>query len=172
MYEKLLNFQKSVFWKKIDSINNFFLILTGSLAVLLIFLTVLSRYVFKVDLYGLEEIITVVAFWLYFVGGARGSMEDSHIKADLVDVFVKNVKLKYFIKAIAKLIEGFTELVLGYLAIKLLILNFERMPVTSSLKIPFIIPQFPVAIGFLMMGCFSMYYALLFYLKCKRGRED
>ena len=51
-----------------------------------IVLTVILRYIFKTDLYGLEEIVVIFAFWLYFMGVLRQLHRDPHT-ADLVSVF-------------------------------------------------------------------------------------
>ena len=47
-------------------------------------LVVLLRYVFDSDLFAYEEWVLLVAFLLYFVGGALASHDDVHIKGDVI----------------------------------------------------------------------------------------
>ncbi|MEG0378035.1 MAG: TRAP transporter small permease subunit [Eubacterium sp.] len=165
MFEKLMSFQDSLFWRGIKFVQNILLSVCSLAAVFAIFLTVVMRYIFSSDLYGMEEIILVIAFWLYFVGGSRGSLEDTHIKADLVDVFVKNTRVMYLIKGFAKLVETVVYLLFSKWAISLFFLNLSRMPKTPGLKIPYVVSQFPIALGFVLMCFFAGYYCLLFFSK-------
>ncbi len=172
MYDKLVKIQESGIWRVIDKINGILLSICGVLAVVTIFANVIARYIFKTDIYGMEEIILVIAFWLYFIGGSNASMENSHIKADLVDVFVKNKVKMYTINGMAKLVEFITMAVLSAWSIDLVVLNAIRMPKTPGLKIPFIVSQIPIAIGFVIMTIFAAYYCLLFFshaAKIKKG---
>ena len=52
--------------------------------VLLIFANTVSRYVFKTSFIWVEEILTICALWMYFIGAVLGAEEESHIKGDLV----------------------------------------------------------------------------------------
>jgi len=47
------------------------------------------RYIMRGDLYGYEEWVKLIAFWLYFMGGAYGAYNDTHVSADLIDAYVK-----------------------------------------------------------------------------------
>jgi TRAP-type C4-dicarboxylate transport system permease small subunit len=63
-------------------------LVVNSLALTLIITgAALSRYVFKVNFTGYDEIVVIVAFWFYFMGSAYGSYNNSHVTADLVDAY-------------------------------------------------------------------------------------
>lgn len=49
-----------------------------------------ARYIFKSNFYGYEEIAVLVAFWLYFIGAAYGSYNNTHVSADIVDAYFKD----------------------------------------------------------------------------------
>lgn len=167
MYNSLIKFQDSKIWKTMSRFQAVILYLCCVFITLTIFMTVIMRYIFKTDLYGVEEIILVIAFWLYFIGGANGSMEDSHIKADILDVAIKKDGLKYTLKCVAKVIESIVLIVFTKMSLDLVILNFHRMPKTPGLKIPYIITQSSIALGFLLMALYTVYYALLFFYRIK-----
>ena len=66
------------------------------------------------------------------------------------------------LKALAKLVEGVIFSVSAVLSFNLVLLNLDRMPRTVALKIPLIVAQIPIAIGFAGMAFFAFYYALFF----------
>jgi len=158
--------RRSGAWRGIDMLVNIILIATGMVITLIIFSTVIARYFLQADIFSAEEAILIIAWWLYFAGSIKGSIEDSHIKVDLLDVYIKKPKAKYGIKVVAKFIEFCVNIVLTRWAFNLLILNFHRMPRTMGLRIPVIIAQFPIAVGFLFMAAFSLYYCLFYLSKC------
>ena len=81
-------------WKTGPKTISVILITTCALTVSLVGLSVGMRYVLKTDLFGVEELITVVTMWLYFLGATYGSYEESHIKGDLLDLAFKTKRQK------------------------------------------------------------------------------
>jgi TRAP-type C4-dicarboxylate transport system permease small subunit len=135
----------------IKNIYQVFLFISGAVIVLAMVATVLMRYVFKTDLFGMEEIILTVVVWFYFFGGVNGSMEDSQISADIISTLVKNKKVKWVFKIIARIVEIIAIVFFIILSFQLLAVNFKRMPTTQGLKIPYVVPQMAIFIGFTLM---------------------
>ncbi len=52
------------------------------------------RYVLKSDLFGYEEVVKLIAFWLYFMGAAAGAYNRTHVSADLVNAYLEDGRLK------------------------------------------------------------------------------
>lgn len=76
---------------------SFFSIVTVACSLLLsviISAAAFTRYVIGGDLYGFEEWVKLFAFWLYFMGGAYGAYNDTHVSADVVDSYMKDGTLK------------------------------------------------------------------------------
>lgn len=63
-----------------------------------------SRYVFKVNFYGYDEIAVLVAFWLYFIGAGYGSYNNTHVSADVVDAYMPEGTMKKFFALLRHLI--------------------------------------------------------------------
>ncbi|MBS3779642.1 MAG: TRAP transporter small permease subunit, partial [Desulfovermiculus sp.] len=63
-------------------------LLITSVAVLSLY-QVIMRYIFEVPVMGLEEILVYPTVWLYFLGSVNASREDTQIKANVLDVFLK-----------------------------------------------------------------------------------
>lgn len=171
MYEKIKDFQQSKFWELGEKLNSLLLMFFGVAATAVIFGAVVARYILHKDIYGNEEIILIIAWWLYFIGAMNGSMEDSQIKAEMVDIFVQNHKILMKIKAVAKFIEGVVFAASAVLSVNLVNLNMIKMPKTTALKIPFIAAQIPIAIGFTFMSFYAFYYAML-YISDKRTEGE
>lgn len=165
MHQKIADFQKTAIWRGFYSVNGALISLAGVCLTLVVFATVVARYVFKQDIYGGEEIILLFAWWLYFLGGIGGSQEDSQIKADMIDILCSNKTIVDVCKGIAKALESIVFLICLYLTILLLQVNFVKMPVTTGLKIPYVCSQIPIAIGFLFMALFAIYWAVFFITK-------
>ncbi|MDT8284597.1 MAG: TRAP transporter small permease, partial [Thermovirgaceae bacterium] len=97
---------------------NSFSLVTFSMSVILAFLIALAtfvRYVLKGDLYGYEEWVKLLAFWLYFSGAAIGAFKETHVSADLVHSYVPEGGLKRFLIFLKDLITvGITFLFVWY----------------------------------------------------------
>jgi TRAP-type C4-dicarboxylate transport system permease small subunit len=121
------------------------------MATLTMFLQVISRYVFQVAISGLDELAGHTAVWLYLMGAAYGTYERTHIKADMMHLFVKNPRVLQVIRAAAAAVSVviscyMTTWAFGY--IKWSILKHE---VTPTLRLPTVIFQLPILIGAFLM---------------------
>jgi len=73
-----------------------------------------TRYVIRGDLYGYEEWVKLIAFWLYFMGGAYGAYNDTHVSADMVDAYIPAGKPRQIMIFIRQLITSIMSLVFTY----------------------------------------------------------
>lgn len=53
------------------------------------FVQVITRYVLQVPVMGLEETILYPTLWLYICGAVNASRENSHIRANVLEIFLK-----------------------------------------------------------------------------------
>ncbi len=65
------------------------------------FIQVMLRYVFQHPMMGLEEVLLYPTLWLYFLGSVNASREDTQIKANVLDVFLKTKKSVMIVKFIS-----------------------------------------------------------------------
>ena len=143
---------------------SFIIISTQITFTVIIFGSVIARGVFNRDLYGNEDFILIAAFWLYMIGGAYGSYEDSHIKADIVDEVMKEGKLKNFLRSLAAVVETIVSLVITVWGWQLVMWGFDKGAKSISWKIPMVIPQSAIFIGFAIMFIYSL-RTLIYRLK-------
>jgi TRAP-type C4-dicarboxylate transport system permease small subunit len=74
-------------WNGLLHLQRWFMIVAGCFVTVLVFIEVLLRYVFGSPLFGVEELVCLIAMWLYFIGASYGAYERSHIKAELVHLW-------------------------------------------------------------------------------------
>lgn len=72
-----------------------------STVALMEFYQVLMRYVFEIPVMGLEEVLVYPTLWLYFLGSVNASREDTQIKANVLDVFLKTERAKLIVRVVA-----------------------------------------------------------------------
>ena len=130
------------------------------------FFVVIVRYGFEGDLFAYNEWLLMVCFWLFFMGGALGTYDGSHINADLLDYFTEDQRLRWLRKLVVTAIEVGVSVALVYWAVLMIYDEIESYPnwtVTPALKMPFLIPRAGILVGLLMMSFYSALhlYALI-----------
>ena len=140
----------------LPKLMSFIVIATQVVFTLIIFGSVVARQVFGRDLYGNEDFILIAAFWLYMMGGAYGSYEDSHIKADIVNEVLKEGKLKKFLQTSASVMETIISLVITVWGWQLVVWGLAKGAKSISWKIPMVVPQSAIFIGFAIMFIYSL----------------
>jgi len=53
------------------------------------FVQVITRYVLQVPVMGLEETMAYPTIWLYILGSVNASRENTHIRANVLEIFIK-----------------------------------------------------------------------------------
>ena len=143
-------------WDALIAIEKTIMIVASIGVVVLIFISVVMRYIFEDGFKGMEELIVLVAFWIYFMGGTYGSYENSHITADILSVFVKNERAKTIIDFIRHIITTVILFAVSYCVIELIIYTAQSGAVSAVLKIPMTVVYLPVYIGLFMMNFYSL----------------
>jgi len=144
----LLRFQRAIMFISVVSV------------ILLISSGAVMRYVFKMDFYGIEDVTLVVAFWLYFIGGAYGSYSKNHVSAEVIPNYMKNKKSRNIVLIIKTVMTATLNWIFTYWAFMLLMWGFERFGRTATLGIPLVIPQSALFIGMLLMSFYTTIYAI------------
>lgn len=138
-------------WHLLDWLQQIVMVSTSVAIVLLILVQVALRYIFMMPLMGVEELACLCGFWLYFTGAANGARERNHIKADLLNVFIKNERTLYMIKAVVSLVlivlaGVFVQWTVNYFRWSLK--SWERSP---ALSIPMVYAQVSLTVNAILM---------------------
>ncbi|WP_435311863.1 TRAP transporter small permease [Primorskyibacter sedentarius] len=150
-------------------VKSAFLMLSTFILALTFFMVVVLRYLLETDLFAYEEWLMPLCFWLFFLGSAVGTYEDSQIKADILESWIKNPVVIWWRKVILTAFELIVTCFLVYYAIEMLIdeiSDYPKWQSTIALRIPFFVPRLGMFLGFTLMAFYS---ALHLYVLLKRG---
>ena len=142
--------------RTLPRVMTFIIILTQAAFTAIIFGSVVARVAFGRDLYGNEDFVLIAAFWLYMIGGAHGSYDNSHIKADIVAELMRPGRLKRLTTAGAAAVETLVTLVIAVWGWQLILWGVARGAKSISWKIPMFIPQGAIFAGFAVMFVYSL----------------
>jgi len=117
---------------------------------------------FNINISGYEEILVMMAFWMYMLGCSYGAFEKSHITADLLSVMMKDGKVKRVIMALKDIITVFLCLIMLIWAIEFFVGALgmgERMPHTPVYRIPMAVGYASMVLGLMLsllyFACYS-----------------
>ena len=117
---------------------------------------VILRNVVRVSLFGTSEIAVLSAWWFYMFGASLGAWERTHIKADILLVFVKHNPRGM---AIVRTISSSLTLFLCGASASWAFIYVDRAidlhRTSSYLRIPMLIAQAPILIG---LGLMTFYF--------------
>jgi TRAP-type C4-dicarboxylate transport system permease small subunit len=149
--------EKTVFWKGLEKLLRIGLIVSSVLVTLITFAAVITRAL-NVNFLGYEEILIICAFWLYMLGTAYGSFEDSHIKADIIVVMMPEGRMKSLIA----LIRNTFSLVLGIIFLLWALQLFQWTIImenkTPVWRIPMTVSQSSLLFGLGMATFYNIVY--------------
>jgi len=129
-----------------------------SLVALMEFYQVLMRYVFEIPVMGLEEVLVYPTLWLYFLGSVNASREDTQIKANVLDVFLKTERAKLIVRVIADIMALIVVLWLTYWAWDYFRYALRVMKESPTLYIPTIYAECAFFIGLVLMSAYAAWY--------------
>ncbi|WP_339106916.1 TRAP transporter small permease [Roseovarius rhodophyticola] len=155
--------------KQLLKIKSFFLIISTFILALTFFLVVVFRYILESDLFAYEEWLLPMCFWLFFLGSAVGTYDDTQIKADILEEWFKNPRAIWMRRVILTAIELIITIFLVYWAVLMLrdeLASYPQWQTTIALRIPFFVPRLGIFVGLVFM---ALYSALHLYVLLKLG---
>ena len=151
---KLKPIEETGLWKVVVHFMEIMLFLMSAALASMVFITVPVRYIF-----GIEEVIMMMAIWIYYLGGAYGSYEQSHINADILLHFVKNKKAIKVISVLKQIVAIVVFGAFGYWCIaKYLAWTIQSGGQSMQLHIPNWVPISMMAISFVLMTLYELFH--------------
>jgi len=138
-------------WQGMDRLQQVVLIATSLFISVFMFVEVMLRYVFRKPVMGIEEILPLGAFWLYFIGASYGSYKRSHITAEVVEIMVKNPRRVAITRAVASFISFGVGLYLCKWGFDFFVYGLTQGQFSATLFIPMVYSQSAVFFGLLLM---------------------
>lgn len=149
------------FWRIYLKIQSALMIIASIGTATLIFTVFFGRNLFSYDIYGNEDFLIIGAMWLYFIGAGYGSYDDSHISADMINSFLKNKKVLKIIDILVYAIGFIVLIVFASWSFKYVAWSLKTGAKTTARKIPLVISQLPLCLGFINMSIYTFYHLLL-----------
>jgi len=105
----------------------------------------------------MEELATYLAIWTYFIGGAYGAYERTHISASLIEMFVRTETVRQGIKVLANSITVVVAVWMGVWAFDYLAWSIRLEPRSLELRAPLYWVHASMLVGLVLM---SLYFAI------------
>ncbi len=149
--------ENNILFRFLLKLDSAVMIITSILAAGIVFVGVLMRYIFKMNFFGQEEVLCVVAMWLYWAGGVYGSYEGSHIKGDMLSSLLKSPLSKKIVELIIQGVSFVVILVFCIWGFEYMSFNLKFNAVSTGLKIPLSLSQMPLLVGFILMELYTVF---------------
>lgn len=132
------------------------LVISSTLVWIGICTAVFLRYFLRKDLFGLEEILMILGFWLYFIGGAYGSYTKTQIKAELLDFIFSNPIIISVVKTFGNIISFIMAAFLLKWSFEMSIWGWQNAAHTPVFNLPMLMAHAPLVLGFLLMSVYTL----------------
>lgn len=136
------------------------MVVSSIIIAFMILMSAVMRYVFHTDFYGMEEIVIILAFWLYFLGSAYAAHEDSHINADLLSSFATTKKSKNILAIIKYTLSFAVSLLTTVWCVEFIAWNIGMNPKTPVFSIPLLTSQVSILVSFALMTIYILGHLL------------
>ena len=121
-------------------------------------------YFFSVPLFGVEEVATYLAVWLYFAGSAYGVFKHNHISASIMDVIFKSERRRDIVAIVVAVISIVVTAFMFWICAKYFAWSVNRVPKSPELKLPLGFIHVSIVLG---LGLMLVYYLLEIILRFK-----
>lgn len=135
----------------LDKIQSLILISSTIIILILLGLSIVFRYILRINMFGLEELVQMAGFYLYFVGAGYSVRLGYEIKADMVDLFLTNQRKKDIVHMLAHLISIVLAFMFLYWGFSMILWGIEVNPKTPGYHLPILISYVGVELGFLFV---------------------
>ncbi|RTR01472.1 TRAP transporter small permease [Halomonas nitroreducens] len=122
------------------------------------FIQVVTRYLFETPVMGLEEVAVIPTIWLYILGSVNASREDTQIRANVLDIFLKTDRARAVLQAIADTISITVSIWLTLWAWDYFAYVLRVDKETPTLYLPTIIYESALFIGLVLMIAFTLWH--------------
>ena len=120
------------------------------------FVQVISRYILELPVMGLEEMALIPTMWLYILGSVNASREDTQIRANVLEIFLKSDLSRRILHLISDLLSLIISTWLALWAWKFFSYSLRVGKETPTLYLPTFIYESALFIGLVLMSLFTL----------------
>ena len=146
------------------------LLLTGLICLVALgqFVQVITRYVLEIPVMGLEESLLYPTLWLYVLGAVNASRENTHIRANVLEIFLKTPRQFTLLAILGEIISLIVGCWLTYWAWDFTKYSLRVWKESPTLYIPTFYVDFALLAGLVLM----MLYTFMHLIKHIRSLSD
>ena len=151
----------TVAWKALIRVQQVILIAVGFWVTVGVFVEVVGRYVFHTGImFGFDELSVFPVFWMYMIGAAYATYENSHLKAEVTAMMGMSPRTLGIVKVVVSLIAFalicYILCTWGYNHFVWLLVKHE---VTHALRLPLLFVKSSIFFGLILI---TLYLAIQF----------
>ena len=140
--------------RKIDAlllkIQNAILIFSTSVIILLMCAGVVMRYFLHSNFNGLEELILLLGFWIYFFGSSVAFRDDDHMEASILQPLLRTDKERRIYAIVRNAVSLPVIAVAAIWTAKYVQWSFMFWPTTVVYNLPYVVAQVPLLLCFIL----------------------
>lgn len=152
-------------WKASDGVMRTVEAVIVFSVMMMVFVNTVARYLFNANFSWIEEMLTIFAMWMYFLGGVIGAEEESHIYGDLVSGSLRSQKVKKWLTVGVNLLNTLCAAFFTYLAIAYCVQQTKFGVTTAYLRLPKGTSQYAVGFGMIGMTFYWLFHTLRYLFK-------
>ena len=154
--------------RRIISIQKWIIIIASAALVIDIFVEVLLRYVFKHPIFGTDELASMIAVWVYFIGAAHATHTRTHIEGGFISAILKKQHYRDIVRFTVLIITLIVGAIFAFMSLEWCIWTVESNVMTTSLFFPKIYGEVAMFIGAVLM---LVYFSIEAVETLKRVRQ-
>lgn len=132
------------------------LVATGGFVTVAIGTGAMLRYLFRQDLYGAEEFITVAAFWMYFIGAVYAVHAKKHIKAEIFSSICSNERLVAAVKVVSVALTAALSLLYTWWGWEFFAWSLGSSARSVVWRVPLVVGHTAVFVSFILMSIYLL----------------
>lgn len=156
MNKPTFRFEKTPVWRAFLQVIKTGIFVCAAVDIVVMFIAVVMRYIFHEDFFGYEEILMNVILWMYYLGAAYATYNETHIKGDVMSFVFKTGKQKKFYNLSMVIISIIIMAFWVVWGFQYASWNIHSGGTSSALHIPLWIGQISIYIGILGLFFFAI----------------
>ena len=149
-------------------IQRVLLAISAALVTILVFVQVFTRYIMQISIFGIEDLASFIAVWLYFLGGSLGAWERGHISASLVDFVISSDGVRRWLKAASAVITTLLSAWMTVWAFEFFMFTLRRGQMSLEIDLPLAYVTVAMPLGLALMTVYFLVEAFELIGKARR----
>ena len=133
------------------------------------FVQVITRYILQIPVMGLEEVMLFPAIWLYILGAVNASRENTHIRANVLEIFLTTERAHLILAIIGEVISLIVGCWLLYWAWDFTSYAWRIWKESPTLYIPTFFADCALVAGLALMMIFTFRHLLRHLADLRKG---